>query len=132
MILIIGGYAQGRLNYALKKYKLKESDVFDAEKKDISELNEQKIIYHTESLIQNWLENDKNTIENTELFCSKCKDKILIAQEVGCGLVPITAEHRKLRDAIGKANIIFAEYAETVERVCCGIGMQIKQKKELK
>lgn len=49
MHLIFGGYAQGRLSYALKTYHKNRADVFDCAAQPLSEWNGQTILYHLEA-----------------------------------------------------------------------------------
>lgn len=51
---------------------------------------------------------------------------IIVANEVGSGIVPVSAEDRAYREAIGKALCIIAQNSDSVTRVVCGIGMRIK------
>ena len=53
-------------------------------------------------------------------------DAVIVANEVGAGVVPIRAEDRAFREAVGRALCIIAQEAETVIRVVCGIGTRIK------
>ena len=112
MKLILGGYANGRTAYAMQNYQLTESDCFDAAAEPLARWNGQRLILHAEQLVNLWLERWQNAV--------------LITQEVGCGLVPVTPQQRQLREAVGHFNRLLAECAETVERVCCGLGMQLK------
>lgn len=130
MKLILGGFAQGRLAYAIEHFGLTEEDVWDAAKEPLSFWKGQKIISHAEELVTGWLREGKNPCEEAEKLMPQWQDVILISQEVGCGLVPITAEQRAWREAVGRFNIFLAGQAETVDRVCCGLGMRIKGTEE--
>ncbi|MDE7122564.1 MAG: bifunctional adenosylcobinamide kinase/adenosylcobinamide-phosphate guanylyltransferase [Oscillospiraceae bacterium] len=127
MKLIIGGYAQGRLAYALKKYHLTERDVFDLEILENSDFwKEKKIIYHAENFVTICLRNHQDILQEIQKKLPDFQDKIIITQEVGCGLIPIDPDERQWREAVGQMNQLLAEYAESVERVCCGLGMYLK------
>lgn len=130
MKLVIGGYAQGRLLYVMEQYALTEQDVWDAAEEPFSAWNGQRIIYHTEALVTGWLREGKNPCEAAAALLPQWKDAILITQEVGCGLVPVTAEDRRWREAVGQLNIYLAGKADTVDRVCCGLGMRIREMAE--
>lgn len=125
MKLIIGGYAQGRLAYTLQKYHLTEKDVWDVMHSDTWQ--GQKIIYHTEELVTKWLNAGKNITQEMKKLIPEWEHAILITQEVGCGLVPVSAEQRQWREEVGRMNQLLAENADTVERICCGLGMYLKQ-----
>jgi adenosylcobinamide kinase/adenosylcobinamide-phosphate guanylyltransferase len=123
MKLIIGGYAQGRLPYVLRRYNLRREDVFDLAKQPISAWAGQPVLYHVEELVTQAMETQENWAK--WVTDPKWQHCIFITQEVGCGLVPVSAEERQWREAVGRMNIMLATQAETVERIFCGLSMQI-------
>ena len=52
--------------------------------------------------------------------------RVVIATEVGCGVVPIDPAERERREAAGRLSCLLAERAETVVRVCCGLPQLLK------
>lgn len=126
MKLILGGYANGRTAYAMQNYQLTESDCFDAAAEPLARWNGQRLILHVEQLVNSWLEQGKEPCTEILPWLERWQNAVLITQEVGCGLVPVTPQQRQLREAVGHFNRLLAECAETVERVCCGLGMQLK------
>lgn len=54
-----------------------------------------------------------------EDFCAAHPDAIVIANEVGAGVVPMAAEDRAFREAVGRALCVIAGKAETVTRCVC-------------
>lgn len=59
-------------------------------------------------------------------FCMEHPDAIVIANEVGAGVVPMLKEERAFREAVGRALCIIAQHSESVTRCLCGIGRRIK------
>ena len=59
-------------------------------------------------------------------FSLEHPDAIVIANEVGAGVVPMAKEDRIFREAVGRALCIIAQEAESVTRCVCGIGVRIK------
>ena len=51
---------------------------------------------------------------------------VVVADEVGCGLVPVDPDARRWREAMGRACCVLAEGSEAVIRVVCGLGVRIK------
>lgn len=51
---------------------------------------------------------------------------IVIATELGGGLVPVDKTEREKREAAGRLACLLAERADTVVRVCCGLGQVLK------
>ena len=58
--------------------------------------------------------------------CEEKPDVVIVANEVGAGVVPMSAADRAFREAVGRALCIIAGHSVQVTRVTCGIGMKIK------
>lgn len=52
--------------------------------------------------------------------------EIVIATEVGGGVVPVEPAQRKSREAAGRLACLLAQRADTVIRVCCGLPQVLK------
>lgn len=52
--------------------------------------------------------------------------RIVIATEIGGGVVPTDPAERERREAAGRLSCLLAERAETVVRVCCGLPQLLK------
>lgn len=61
-----------------------------------------------------------------ELAGQLCRKKIVIATEIGGGVVPVDAEERAHREAAGRLACMLAARADTVIRVCCGLPQLLK------
>ena len=59
-------------------------------------------------------------------FCEVHPNAVVIANEVGAGVVPMAAQDRAFREAVGRALCVIAQNAESVTRCVCGIGVRIK------
>jgi adenosylcobinamide kinase/adenosylcobinamide-phosphate guanylyltransferase len=125
MILILGGYAQGRRAYAMKTYGLTERDIWDAASKTPWK-DDKRLILHPEALVTQWLGDGKDPAAMTLQCLPQWQNAVVIAQEVGCGLVPVEKEDRRWREAVGKMHQILAQHATCVERICCGLSMRLK------
>ena len=51
---------------------------------------------------------------------------VVIATEVGSGVVPVNADERATREAAGRLNCLLVQRADAVARVFCGIPMVLK------
>ena len=83
-------------------------------------------IINLELFIKNILKQGQKPIEiiNKNLF--KFSDKIVICEDVCCGIVPISYEDRLFREAVGKILQILSRSSDEVYRVFCGIGERLK------
>ncbi|MBQ6597406.1 MAG: bifunctional adenosylcobinamide kinase/adenosylcobinamide-phosphate guanylyltransferase [Lentisphaeria bacterium] len=59
-------------------------------------------------------------------FCLAHPRAVVVADEVGSGVVPVDAGERAYREAVGRALCVIAREAEAVTRCVCGIGVRIK------
>ncbi len=76
--------------------------------------------------VRELLEEGRDVAESIEKLLAEHPDAVIILDEVGYGIVPVHAEDRRYREAVGRAGQQLAERAEEVYRVVCGIGTRIK------
>lgn len=125
MKVVIGGYAQGKLNYILQKYD--SSIVLDGVLPlKIENKEKQLIINHFHHWVKSSILQGKCPEKEIMQFLEQYPDCIIISDEIGNGIVPIDAREREYRERTGRILIQLAARAEEVERVICGIGQKIK------
>ena len=61
-----------------------------------------------------------------ELARTLARREIVIATEVGGGVIPVQAEQRRAREAAGRLSCLLAARADIVVRVCCGLPQLLK------
>lgn len=68
--------------------------------------------------------------EGTDTIASRIlletPDAVIVANEIGAGIVPIAAEDRAWRETVGRVLCTLAQASESVTRVTCGIGVRLK------
>lgn len=114
MILVIGGYACGKRTYVKETYGYTDGDLADGA------LDGRPVIYN----LQEMLREDPSGAE--ALLPELLKKKIVICNEVGSGIVPMSRQERDMRDAAGRLCILLAKEAEKVIRVVCGLPVILK------
>ena len=72
------------------------------------------------------LQDGQEPREFAQRFCEKHPDAVVVANEVGAGVVPMNREDPAFREAVGRALCVIAQKAESVTRCVCGIGVRIK------
>ncbi len=112
MMLIIGGAAQGKLDYVLRKTGCGPEQV--------AHTPEQARTRPIFDGVEGWPDLDE------EALLAVNPDIILICDEVGCGVVPIDPAQRTWREAVGRLCCRLAKRAERVERIFCGLPMTLK------
>lgn len=111
MILVIGGYAQGKLVFAKQELGVKNArEDFDGD-----------CIYNLQHRIA---ESDFEL--KMEKYLEAHPDAVLICDEVGYGIVPLDQKEREYREKVGRVCCRLAASATAVYRVVAGIGMKLK------
>ena len=129
MKLIIGGYAQGKLNYAVTKYNVAEDHVFECVLPSIEEAEKLEgtiIVSSLHKWIRKRIKEGGRPEEEISSFVKKNPDCIIICDEIGNGIVPMDPFERVYRERTGRIQVKLAADAEEVERVVCGIAQKIK------
>lgn len=132
MKLVIGGRAQGKLNYVLQHMTDENYQIYDGVFPDEGELfnltkkNEWLIVNHFHRWVNKELKENRNPEEELEAFLKKGVRFVVISDEIGNGIVPVDAFERDYRERTGRMLITLASQADEVVRVICGIGQKIK------
>lgn len=107
MIFITGPLFSGKREYIKKTLNLTDSELA------------QRAVWDVQDLAV-------NTGDLAELAESLSQYDIVIATEVGGGVVPVDAGERAFREAAGRLSCLLAERADTVIRVYCGLPQLLK------
>lgn len=135
MKLIIGGYAQGKLEYVLSKYHLSDDIVWNRAIPDATILQNKYrertiVVNHFHEWVKCRILDGGCPEEEISLWLDagreQCVDCIIISDEVGNGIVPVEPFEREYRERLGRILIRLADRAEEVERIICGIGQKLK------
>ena len=129
MKLIIGGYAQGKLNYAVTKYNVAEDHVFVSmlpTEEEIEKLNGTIIVTSLHKWIKKRIKEGGRPEEEISSFVKKHAEAVIICDEIGNGIVPMDPFERVYRERTGRILVKLASEADEVVRVVCGIPQKIK------
>lgn len=121
MLFVIGGAYQGKLDYVKERFELKDEDIFTCTKDGQPDLSK-RCIYHYENFVWYGMKNEVSV--PTEFG----QDKIIIMDDINCGVVPIDPEIRAWREAVGRAGSAISRFADEVVRVYCGLSKTLKSK----
>lgn len=125
MVLIFGGAYQGKMAYAKEAFgpNLTVSQC----REDAAEADWNGDIlnaYHLLALAQ--LREGIDPCAYLESHFTELKDKIILCDDISCGVVPMDAQMRQWREAVGRCMGLLSRKADSVIRVFCGIGMKLK------
>lgn len=124
MELIIGGAYQGKTAYAKEKFEISDEDISICDI-DKTPCFDKKCISHIERF-SFWCV--KNGIEPKDYFFEHIsnENKIVISDDISCGVVPIDKDERAWREANGRLLMAISEKSEHLTRVFCKIPVKIK------
>ncbi len=106
MIFVTGPLYAGKRDYIRRALCLSEAAFADCAVWDVQEL--------------------ADAGDLTALADELARHAVVIATEVGGGVVPVDAAQRAHREAAGRLACLLAERADTVIRVCCGLPQLLK------
>ena len=145
MIFIIGGSYQRKTEQALKRLgkDRERCSVYDGRKGQtgkqsaeelkqmIQYITDARAVLHLEQIVRKLMEQEELVPEWEEMLLQACEDregqeKIITADEIGYGIVPLQAFERRYRETEGRLCQKLAARARQVFRIVCGIETQIK------
>lgn len=129
MILVVGGAFQGKLEFArtLKRGGVMLERILDGENLDESRIASADVVNRFHLYLRLLLKQGRDVMEAVQSLLRQNPDVILVAAEVGCGVVPMDAFDRQYRETVGRVCCMLAKEARAVYRVTCGIGVPIKE-----
>lgn len=123
MTFIYGGKYQGKLAYAKG---LVEKPITVDETDDTLLIGNANIINNFDLIIKEFIDNGVDIYKFIDMNLENFKDKVIIGNEIGLGVVPIKKEERKLRDEVGFAYQILVEKSNTVIKIWNGLPIILK------
>lgn len=76
-------------------------------------------------------QNMARTRSNEELLALLAGKRVVVCDEVGCGIVPLNADDRAWRERVGRLCCDLAARADTVVRMVCDVPQVIKGELQL-
>ncbi len=125
MELIIGGAFQGKTEFAKENFGIENDDIFVCKKDEAPDFCK-KCIAHIERFsfwcVEHGYEPSEYFFEHTE----NTDEKIIISDDISCGVVPVNKTERAWREANGRLLIKLSKESEHVTRIFCGLSQRLK------
>ncbi len=110
MVFVTGGLYSYKQKYITEELKMSPEDFERDGVRDVQELVREEM-----------------SLEAMEKLADELsKKKVVIATEVGGGIIPLDEKERIFREQAGRLSCMLAERAERVVRVVCGLGTDLK------
>lgn len=133
-ILVLGGAFQGKGDFVQQKYKIKKQEMICSLSMLIDSIENKRypiVINGFHAIIGEavrkqidisflvvWLQEEHGGFREGSW--------IIISDEIGCGVVPVSKEERQIREETGRLLCKISAQADQVFRIMCGIPIQIK------
>lgn len=121
-ILIVGGACQGKREYAQKAFGLNEREILPWNE----EREAASCIADLHLRVRACLEKGLTQQEVLEKLLPFCQGKIVLCDDIFCGVVPLDALERQWREVTGRLLCLLAQEADSVIRMQCGLPQAIK------
>ena len=121
-ILIVGGASQGKREYAQKAFGLNEREILPWNE----EREAASCIADLHLRVRACLEKGLTQQEVLEKLLPFCQGKIVLCDDIFCGVVPLDALERQWREVTGRLLCRLAQEADSVIRMQCGLPQAIK------
>ena len=126
MILVFGGAYQGKLDFVKEQFQVSDDDCLFCDENTKSLVTDKAVIYGLERFTRTFAEREEACKPYLEENLEALKDKIIICNDISCGLVPMDKIDRFWREMNGRSMNYLASQADEVYRVFCGIGSKVK------
>ena len=128
MVLIYGGAYQGKRDFAKERFNLKDGGIYECTGDNgvPERIAEHKCIYNFHLLVYALLQSGKDPLAYVTENIGAFDGKIIISDDISCGVVPMGAENRAWREAAGRCLTYLSKNAAEVWRVFCGIPTKLK------
>ena len=131
MILITGGAYQGKTAFSKERLSLLDGDFADGGSCLLNGFYEKAALNGLHLLVKRML---KAGMTEEEIEAAVLKGlsggncRIILTDEIGCGVVPLEKEDRAWRECVGRLCCKLAQRADTVVLIQCGLPILLKGK----
>lgn len=126
MTFIFGGAHQGKLAYALAQTGLTAGAAVSGSDCELDGGQSIAVLNGLHLAVRRVLAAGGSTAEFAEALMARNPNIVIISDEIGCGVVPVSAEERRWREETGRLCCELVKRADIVERVICGIAQRLK------
>lgn len=122
-VLLVGGIGQGKESYAANRWEI--GALPNGETCALA-CDMAGGIVKLHLLVRRLLESGQDPVEMVMTSLDRQESWLVICDEIGGGIVPISREERQWREVTGRICCEIAARADVVERLCCGLPQRLK------
>ena len=124
MVIILGGACQGKLNYTQQHYAAKSVYRCTTGQSEIDFSTD--IINSLHNVVLSQIRCGVDSLDYFGNHLTELKPKIIICDDISCGVVPMDPELRLWRETVGRVLVLLCNKADEVVRVYYGLGTKLK------
>ena len=125
MILIFGGAYQNKTDFTKDRFGFNQGEIFFCSTE--TEINyDYPVIDKLHLFVLGMIKRNADPIDYIMKHMDDLKDKIIVCDDISCGIVPLGKDMRLYRDQLGKIMQLLSREANEVYRIFCGLGDKIK------
>jgi adenosyl cobinamide kinase/adenosyl cobinamide phosphate guanylyltransferase len=126
LVLVFGGAYQGKLDYALERFALTDSEIYECEYECTRIPCGKKIINGLEKWVLALISAGADDKTAVRQLIADNREAVVICTDISCGVVPADPVQRSWREAVGRALTDIAHESGEVVRLYCGIPTRLK------
>ncbi len=126
MKLVIGGAYQQKREAAMELFGLCEADFADGALCGPEEIFSCRALFGFHEYVRRCMKQGYPAETLAERLAAENPDILIISDEIGCGVVPLSKEDREWRERTGRILCRIAQLSDAVVRVTAGIPTVIK------
>lgn len=123
MIFIVGGYFQGKREYANTQFSI--SNWVSGEEASFESLVVAEGVYHFQEYLEKIWKKGECLEKHCQGILRENPNLLIVMEEMGCGILPLEREKREFLNQVGELMEFLSKEAREVHRVICGIGRKI-------
>ncbi|MDD3192541.1 MAG: bifunctional adenosylcobinamide kinase/adenosylcobinamide-phosphate guanylyltransferase [Oscillospiraceae bacterium] len=125
--LIVGGAHSGKKE-RLAALGFAAEDIADGGVCSLDKAFDRPVLYGLHLLVRRLMQKGIDPRDFVLGGLSQNKVQVVISDEIGCGVIPMDRFERDWREQVGRILCEIAREVPSVERVFCGVAMEIKAK----
>ena len=126
MTLVFGGAYQGKRDWVKRELGYEDSDIFTCRAGDITIETDKPVIDGLHRYILALLRAGGDPEALLAARMDRLAGKVIICEDITGGVVPVDAEMRAWREAVGRCMGLLSARADRVVRIFCGLPQHIK------
>ena len=126
MVVVTGGAWQGKLDFVCRRFGIQPAQIFYCTGQDSGLCSDAAVLSGLHLFFRGQVSRRESCAAWAQNALPQLAQKIVLCDEIGCGVVPTDAVQRAWREETGRAMAVLCAQAQEVYRVFCGLELKLK------